>query len=121
MSPAGCKAGEIRTREPRKVVGQMPPTLQSHDYVSVARALRYINHHLGLANIPGLFLALGHVTDRFGLEVLQLASDGVFWGSQLTEDGRRVRGRHHDGKSPIRPGDTAHAVWLWPGRCIEST
>ena len=69
--------------------------------------------------VPGHLLALGHAPDRAGLEVLQLAADGVLRKPEPAEDGHRVCRRDYDGQSAVcrrDPGSTRTVV-DWKACC----
>ena len=65
--------------------------------------------------LPGPVLALGHAPDRPGLEVFQLAADGIPRQTEPAQDGHGLRRFPQHRQPPLRPGDPDQPAGLRPG------
>ena len=79
---------------------------------------RHAVHH-PQHRLPGPVLALGHAPDRPGLEVFQLAPDGVLRQAEPAEDRAGLRRLDQHGQPALRPGDPDAARWAaaWKACC----
>ena len=95
------------------------PAYLKIEYRSVPRYQRIASlltvHNLVL---PGPVLALGHAADRPGLEVFQLAADGVPRQSEPAEDGHGVRRLDQHRQPALRAGDSERPLGLRAGRRV---
>ena len=107
-----------RRRDPRQRLADGPDSGLLEDRISQPAALpadRQLVHdpqHL----LPGPVLALGHAVDRPGLEVFQLAPDGVPRQAEPVEDGHGVRRLDQHGQPALCPGNPEQPAGLRPGR-----
>src|SRR5690606_17037107 len=82
-------------------LGYRPDSRLPVDRVPLDSRLRADRHtvHDPQPGLPRALLALGHGADGTGLEVLQLAADGVLWPSEPDEDWPGIRRLAQHGQS----------------------
>ena len=96
--------------------GLIPAYLKIEYHNTAAlRADRQLVHHPQHI-VPGSVLALGHAVDRAGLEVFQLAPDGISREIEHVEDRHGVRGLDQHGQPALCPGNSEQSAGLRFGR-----